>query len=101
MSTLKNLLTSVAKLEETKPNNQLKSLYSSKGRNEAEAERSEVLDQIDLPSSDDEQFDDEVEKDQDDFTSKKGSSSQASNPKKSLISFLEKKNQGNPISCLL
>lgn len=62
MPTLKNFLTSVTKLAETRPNNQLKSLCSSKDRNEAEVVRSQALEQVNLDSSDDEQHESENDK---------------------------------------
>lgn len=43
MSELKELLTSVSKLEQTKKNKQLKSLYSRKDKEEAEAIRSQAM----------------------------------------------------------
>ncbi|KAJ6642644.1 hypothetical protein Bhyg_07597 [Pseudolycoriella hygida] len=46
LSELKVLLTNVAKLEEAKPTKQLKTLYSTKDRNEAEAIRKSVLEGV-------------------------------------------------------
>jgi len=49
MSELNVWLTNVSKLEETKPNKQLKSLYSRKDRSEADAIRAEALEGVDNP----------------------------------------------------
>lgn len=92
MSELNNLLTSIAKLEETKPDKQLKTLYSKKDKDKAEAERSKALQVVD--DSSDDSIEAEGETSDFDFEGdwKKGRFSNA-NPKHRLVNFLEKKSE--------
>lgn len=84
----------MAKLEEAKPNKQLKSLYSTKDKKDAEAERSKALEVMDDSSSDDERSKNESDDEKDDFQfDSKPSRFQTSNPKNKLVQYLEKKNE--------
>lgn len=98
MTKLQTLLTSVSNLEAVKPNKQLKSLYSKKDRDQAEAERSKALEQVDSDSSDDyrgEKKHTETNNEDEDFEfgPKKGRGPGPSNPKQALVKYLEKKNE--------
>ncbi len=87
VSALQELLTSVSKLEETKPSKSLKSLQSTKRREDADSIRNNALDEIES-ASEKESSDDST--DDFDFGPSKRHKGN-SNPKKDLVNFLEKK----------
>lgn len=87
VSALQELLTSVFKLEEAKPSKSLKSLYSTKDREEAESIRNNALDEIE---SEGEKENSDASTDDFDFGPTKRHKGN-SNPKKDLVNFLEKK----------
>lgn len=116
MTALQALLTSVGKLEEAKPNKQLKSLFSTKDRDKAENVRNKALVEVDTDTSDFENGKESLdtstdEKSCDDFEfgpskGKSGKSEKNSHPKTQLIKYLEVKNSvthiswPNQINCL-
>lgn len=95
LTKLQLLLTNVAKLEEAKPNKQLKSLYARKDKDEAEAERSRALVAVEDSSDDEPLNQEEAKKDgTDDFDFESESHKgrfQNSNPKQQLVKYLESK----------
>lgn len=101
MTALQTLLTSVSKLEESKPDKMLKTLYSTKDRENAVSVRDKVLEKVVTDSSDSENGKNSSdastdEKSNDDFEfgpTKKGKTVRNSNPKKDLFNYLEAKNK--------
>lgn len=97
LTKLEVLLFIVEKLEEAKPDKQLKSLYSKKDKSDAEAERSKALEEISDSSDEDESetrpghSKDKNVKDDFEFDTKE-SRFQDSNPKNKLVQYLENKN---------
>lgn len=105
MTKLQELLTNVSKMEATKPDKQLKSLYSKKDREEGEAERSKALDAVEVDSSDTENGENdsvgaaEADEKQSDKNFEFGPTTgqRPSNPKRELVKYLEKKSEVSSI----
>lgn len=98
MTELKNLLTSVANLEDAKPDKQVKAFFSKKDRAEAEAIRANALREVDDSDSSCDEEDNIWFKNLDykkpsSSHEKSSSDYRRSNPKKDLVTYLEKKNE--------
>lgn len=82
-------------MEEAKPSKELQSLYSKKGKEQAEKERSKALEAVSTDSSDDEEDPDEF--DYDDDKKKKAKEKESrfgkGDPKKQLVKYLETKSE--------